>query len=266
MNSHRPLNIRRSRRRPTFLIVGILVLFLLLLSSDRFSGFLRSVAVSIGGPVWSTSSTVSGVAGAPFSIFRDKQKLIDENKTLKAEIEKLRTKDLSYHVLERENAELWRLLGQLEDGDLSVAGVVMPSSGVTPYDTLLISIGKEEGATLGEVVYSDNGVALGNITDISDKYSWVELYSSADRVSALRLDDRLLVDVTGVGNQAFRASLPRDFAIEEGMLMLLPGESITPVAIVYQVLLDPNDPFMTVYARSLVNIHELKHVYLKDLN
>ena len=70
-------------------------------------------------------------------------------------------------------------------------------------------------------------------------------------------------EVTGRGGGNFEMALPRDFILEKGDAVVLPGLAPMTLAVAETVLSDPRSPWKTALLKSPVNIQEIKFVQVE---
>ncbi|MEK7535445.1 MAG: rod shape-determining protein MreC [Patescibacteria group bacterium] len=166
-------------------------------------------------------------------------------------------------VLENENYVL-RILLEHSAGKNRHLAYVLSSIRSSPYDTIIIDQGSDQGIEPGRVVISDQGVALGKIIEVYPKISKIELFSAYGKDLELILDGEERVIASGQGSQNFYLRLPRGINVTASSTLMLPGAENLLIANVENIKNDSGDAFQKVLARLPVNIHAINKVYVLE--
>jgi cell shape-determining protein MreC len=164
---------------------------------------------------------------------------------------------LRIEALEAEQAELLitneTLRSRIKDiealGDFPVSGRTYMLAGVlagpplSPYDTLVVEGGSNDGIQEGARVYGSGGVPVGTVRSVSSRTSRVLLYSSSGvETYGWFGDERMPITFIGKGAGAFSATLPHDSEITIGEFIYLPGPGAIPFGSVGNIHEDPASP------------------------
>lgn len=207
-----------------------------------------------------------GNLGAYFSL---KSSLYKENEKLKEELAARNGARSDYEVLERENESLKKIIWRLPEERKLVLSAILSKPNRSPYDTLLIDIGSGAGLKAGDVVYAHGDVPIGRIAEAGTSTSKVVLFSSPGENTEVaapayqKEGEGIFWEITGRGGGDFEMILPRDFALNKGDTLSLPGLRARPLAEAVTILSDPRSPWKTALLQSPVNISELKFVQVE---
>src|SRR3989344_1878620 len=234
MNYLQSSRVTRTSGRHKVIIIAIVIL-LLYIFRNPVSSFISPAIVGLAKSFWFT---------------RD---LIVENPLLSNE------REVS-NIL-RERLRIY----EAEQNIKIINGVhVLSSLAVRPYSTILIARGSGEGVSLGDIVVSTDGVLLGEIGEVYTDSSKVYLYSLSGRSTEVVLSDETRIIINGTGNQNFEASLPSGLKVEIGQYIFLPGPDHLVLARIEKIDSSPGVAFQKIYARTPLNIHPIRTVYVKS--
>ena len=232
-------------------IVGILSL------SGRLSNF-------VGRPIWRVEKFVTdGLYNINF-LFRTKASISNENHNLIEEISRIRLSMIDYQIIKRQNDELKELLGRLPTNNNFILGNILTKPNHSPYDTIIIDVGRDMEIQEGNMVFAGNNVPVGRIGKVYEKTSLVTLYSNPGQKTEGFIDGtNASVELVGRGGGNFEMIIPVELAVENGTKVFLPGNSLEIMALVDEIVSAPTDPFKKVILSSPVNIQNLKWVQVK---
>jgi len=214
----------------------------------------------VSGPLWKAGNRITNTASSYGAFLDSKETLQEKNYALQKEIIELRLKLLSKDLLLQENKELKAALGRLGSKE-SVLAAVLSKPNNSPYDTLIIDIGKDKGIQKGDKVLASGEVVFGTIEEVYDKSSKVELYSSPGLIQNVLLGGGAIpATAKGKGAGNFEITLPRDVEVSLGDVVTIPDIEITILGTVLYIEKDPNSPFQTILVKSPVNLSELRVV------
>lgn len=152
---------------------------------------------------------------ALFNIFSDKS-LREENTRLKEENRRLLSQLVELKKLHQENKELREALGLKIGGDFQIieAKIIARS---TDNHTFVINKGKEDGIVPQMVVITPNKILVGQIKQVFQKNSLVELITSpTQKISVFIGKENLLGIVQGKGNfTLISENIPKEKKIEK---------------------------------------------------
>lgn len=177
---------------------------------------------------------------------------------------------VSEDIRTRDQAQIMVLEARLRelssdiDKDYSVAHI-LSSLAVTPYGTVVIDLGKEDGVTAGDSLVSKEGVALGDVVEVFEGSAKATLYSNYGNSIEVSLADGVRFIMVGSGGQSFEARLPSGMDLEPGDLVYLPGKEYYVLAKIEIVEALPGAAFQRILARSPINIHSITSTYLSHV-
>lgn len=220
---------------------------------------LTQAVYSVAPSVWRAGEAIDSALGALLTNFKDKNKLVKENEILNKAIATMETKVLDRNLLAEKVAKLEESLGRSRDDDRVVASILV-GPGRSPYDTLVIDAGEEEGINAGNiVVYSGSGV-IGEVVEATRFSSKIKLYSSPREEHIVTVGPGYIpVLAVGRGMGNFEAKVPQDskVAVGDNVISVKKGLIFGTVSLIEE---KPAEPFMRVLFRMPFNITEIQTV------
>lgn len=224
---------------------------------NRFSDYL----VRVMTPIWKTEIAFTDVFLQ--EVFTSKKQLIQQNQILKNKLKEVEIELQKTSLLQEENESLKDIFLR-STSDSLVLGTILSKPTKTPYGTLIIDVGEEEGVSVEDLVFAEGDVVIGEIESVLENSSRVILYSSPGYISQVTIENTgRYFNAKGRGSGSFSTSFPRDLEIEVGQIFIYPSINNYVVGIVEKVIFDPRDSFKEVLFRSPVNIQELKWVQVR---
>lgn len=215
-------------------------------------------------PVMRVSDAFANAGHSFFSSFEDRAKLSLQNEKLLEE----------NNMLTNENqtlAQKIRGLSSLPRDANVVAGVIArpPSS---PYDTLVLAGGLNEGITLGMEAFvplagkaGAVGVPIGIVSDVLADVSRVTLFSAPGVTTNGWVGEKNVpIIIAGAGAGSLRTSVARSAGIGVGDTVSVPGPGHLAIGSVTRVDSDPNSPSVTLQIRPAFNLFMVGWVVLRD--
>ncbi len=218
----------------------------------------------IGLPIWKTEKMINDSLYDLNYLFRTKVSISNENHNLIEEISNIRLTMIDYQLLKNEVNDLKEILGRLPAEDDFILGNILTKPNHSPYDTIVVDIGKDMGIKELDKVYANGNIPIGIMSKIYDKTSLVTLYTSPGQKTEGFLDiTNASVELIGRGGGNFEMIIPMELSAERGTVAYLPGNSPEVLAIVDEIISVPTDPFKKVLLSSPVNVQNLKWVQVK---
>lgn len=214
---------------------------------------------SVSPSVWGVGGNAESALGAFLSNFKDKNDLMKENEMLNETISIMETKVLDRNLLAEKVARLEEALGRAHSDDRVVANVLI-DAGHSPYDTLVIDAGEEEGINKGNmVVYSGSGV-VGEVIETTPYSAKIKLYSSPGEEHRVTVGSHYIpVLAIGRGMGNFEAKVPQDSSVSVGdNVVTVKGNLI--LGTVSLVEEKPAEPVKRIFFRVPFNITEIQSV------
>ena len=189
-------------------------------------------------PLWQAGSngaesagTLTGFFTGTQALVRERDRLAQENASLKAE----------HHILVSKDQDLLRLLGGRTETPPAIVAGVLARPPVSPYDVLVVDRGTKDDVSVGAHVFGNGGTPLGTVASASDHASRILLYSAPGiSTSAWVGATRVPITLVGQGSGAFYALVPRDAQVTEGDEISVAGPGALPVGTVFEVERDPS--------------------------
>lgn len=223
-------------------VVGVVVLGTLLLIRTLAPGALISAAT----PLWKFGNAASSAldGGTDEGLAAENIALVAQNETLRAQL-----------------ADLTRLLGDRTEPERGIVAAVVARPPVAPYDVLVIDQGGDDGIRKGAYAYGPGGTPIGEVTETDNRSARVTLYSTRGSVqSAWAGENRVPVELSGIGSGAFEAVAARGAGIVTGDTVYLVHRGAVPIGTVVAVDEDPSAPRATLYVRPYANPFSLTWV------
>ena len=246
-----------SRKNIVFIVLvslGASVLFYMPIRS-----FFTQVVYAGAIKIWTFGGDTARVFHSFAENFRTKSSLANDNEFLLAEVNHMRAQVLDRNLLAQKVIQLEGALGRSSSGDRVVADVVV-GQGRSPYDTLVIDAGAEDGINLGyTVVYGGSG-AVGEIVEVSASSSKVKLYSSPNMEHLVNVGSyNIPATSSGRGMGNFEAKVPQDSMVTLGdnVISTKDGLILGTVSLVEE---KPAEPFKRIFFRLPFNITEIQSV------
>jgi hypothetical protein len=137
----------------------------------------------------------------------------------------------------------------------------------SPYDTIIIDIGKSIGIREGDLVYANGNIPVGFIGKVYDKTALVTLYTNPGQKTEGFINElNSPVTLIGRGGGNFEMIIPVELKIEKDTMVYMPGHIPFIIAFVDEVISQPSDPIKRVLLSSPVNVQNLKWVQVEKIN
>lgn len=241
----------------------VLIVFLIV----AFSGFLpfsKKFFNYIGNPIWKAKNTSLENVNNLGYLTKSKSFLLKENQNLLEENYDLKISMIDYQILKDENNNLKKLLGVISNPSDFVLSSILVKPSYSPYDTLIIDVGQNEGILEESKVYANGIIPIGVVREVYNKTSLVELYSNPGKVTSGIIEGmNITIDLVGRGGGNFEMAVPFELIITNGTKITLPGIDSEIIAIVKEEISEPTDPIKKVILHAPVNIQNEKWVEVK---
>ncbi len=233
------------------LAVGFILLLLRIFLPDAF--------ISLAAPFWKAGTAMDVGTGNWFTGLTHGSSLAAQNQMLSSEVTTLENENA---VLTARTQDLTKLLGSqpAQTGGAIVAGILARPP-LSPYDTLVVAAGAQDGISKGAEVFAQGGVPIGTVESTSAHSATIHLLSTPNTTTNGWIgNDRLALTLTGTGSGTFSSSLPKNTPISVGDTVYIPGPGAIPMGTVTRVDSDPSSPNDTLHIQPLVNIFSLTWV------
>ncbi len=249
---------KKNIKRTTFFVLVVCLAYVLFMSplSSSFAGYFHRVAQ----PVWKLGIKTQEWISPSLSYFSSRRELYIENKELKGQLEAMSARLADRSFLYHENIILKKSLGIYEKEPERIFAVVLAKPDVTPYDTLIVGVGKNNKVSKGDYILVEN-VVLGEIAEVYKDSSKVRLYSSSGEKTAVFIGDEAIgAEAQGLGGGNFEIELPRNVDVFVGDFIYTPDLYPRVLGTIEYINSDPNDVFERILFRSPISLFSLRFV------
>ncbi len=253
----------KKTKKKKFERIAVLVVCLLLIFYFR-TGILKglsSVTHFVVRPFLVLGNGAGNRLGNFGSYFSSKRMLSLENQNLKLQLGEKEATLANYNSISDENEKMKEILNRKKTKNEFVLAGILNKPNRSMYDTLLIDAGTNDGIVIGQKVFAYGDVPIGYISEAYADSSKVVLSSSPGEKTEVAISGKdVFMEAVGRGGGNFEMILPRDFTVDNGTEVVLPG--ITPYVLgtVATIVSDPRDSFEKALLTSPINIFELRLV------
>lgn len=246
------------RRRRVIIYTCAVIVVLVAVFQFFLPHFLPGLWTSLARPFWRVEFSVSsGALNSP-------EQLLSQNEDLKRQLADDQVRLQSVNALQDQNDELVKILGRASTTPYILAAVLKRPP-YSPYDELVIDIGKDHNVSTSSMVYAPGNVLIGRVADVMSQSSKVVLLSSpGEQYQVLIGSAHTPATAVGRGGGQYTAQVSRDAKVQEGDYVSDPSFNDRVFGIVTSVLSDPADPFATVLFAPPVNIYQLRWVLIQN--
>lgn len=253
-------------KRKKFFKIILGIVFLIILFYFRFGIFdgLSNASQIIFRPVLIMGNNIGEKFKSAGSYFASKNALYLQNQKLQMEASENKARMLNYNSILSENENLKAILGRKDEKAAMVLAAILSKPNQSFYDTLIIDAGIKQGIKTGDIVFALGNAPIGRVDLVYENSSKVILFSYAgEKTQAIVSGRDVFIELIGRGGGNFEMVLPRDFILQKGDQVVMPGLNPYVVAIIQTIISDPRDPFSKALLTNPVNIQELKFVEVK---
>ena len=251
-----------------FLIFIFLVLFYFRLGIFNSFAFLSH---TVFRPVLVVGNNLGEKFKSLGAYFISKNSLYLQNQKLQSEVAFDDARMANYDSVVADNASIKEIIGRKDLKTPMILSAILSKPNQSPYDTLVVDVGTQEGIKVGDTVFALGNVPIGHIAVAYPDSSKVILLSNAGEKTQVVVENKpvstgsspnknVFMEIVGRGGGNFEMIIPRDFTLTVGDQVVLPGLTPYVVGIVQTIISDPRDPFIKALLTSPVNIQELKFV------
>lgn len=169
-------------------------------------------------------------------------------------------------LLAKENSELKARLGRVPMGETTLLAAVLIRPPATPYDTLILDVGLNDGVALGDIVFAGGELAIGKVTEVYRSTSRATLYSAPGQTHDALISNAggtIPIVVEGQGSGSFTGKLPQGVMVAAGDSAYFPDLNPVLLARVSALETPPGESFETVYMQLPVNPFLLHYVEVR---
>ena len=194
--------------------------------------------------------------------FSKKKNLYDDNRVLREKIMEIEAKISILEILGKENETL-KAAFSAEEMKKFILGTVILKPTYTPFDTLIIDSGENNGVKEGMRVSAFGSVLLGYISDVSENMSKVKMISSFGEETNVVLEASGTPTIAvGRGGENFEIILPRAVPVSGGEKIITMGNPPMLVGFVEKIEHQTTDPLQKILFRFPLNIQYLSQVFI----
>jgi cell shape-determining protein MreC len=253
---------RRKRRKVlvTTSVLGIVVACIVLLSASNpnfFTPFLHAA----GKPIFEARGGVLGSVNNFWQFLHSKTVLVAENNELKEKVALSDAIALERDYYKYTNAHLLSKMGRKNNEAETTIARIISKPGFSPYDTMIIDVGTEEGVHVHDAVQADDAVLLGEIQEAYSHTSLVVLYSSPGKETPVLIGEKAIQAVAlGKGGGNFEIKLPRNTEVQAEDMVALASSSVALFGKIKLVQTSPTDTFERALFTNAVDVHKIGFV------
>ena len=164
--------------------------------------FVRELQSGVGFAFRPVQATVAGMAatlGSVVESIQEMQTLRQDNRDLRAELDRLRVDNVRLQEFQVENDQLLALLGAKNGSDFhTIAATVIARERPELGRVMTIDRGTNDGLAVGDVVIAAGGAVAGRVSDASPTTAHVTLLSDpSSTVTGMITSDRATGDIAG---------------------------------------------------------------------
>ncbi len=214
-------------------------------------------------PVFQVSESLGAGSHAFFTRFSDTAMLARQKEQLENENAALASEN---QMLLKKVENLSDLLGGpvVQKGISGILAGVVAGPPMSPYDTLMLAAGREDGVALGMEAFGAGGVPVGIVSSVLDDFSRVTLFSSSGvTMSGWVGRENTPLSISGVGGGVMQAVVARSADVTPGDIVFMPGPGMLPVGSVLRVESDPLSPAVTLRIQPMINPFSISWVELR---
>ncbi|HAS80839.1 MAG: hypothetical protein UR25_C0004G0066 [Candidatus Nomurabacteria bacterium GW2011_GWE1_32_28] len=258
------LDKKTKRNKLIKYIISFLVLCVLAYFRSPVFNRLSSFSYFVFRPVLVLGNNIGQIISGTGSYFYFKKSLLLENENLKFKLDEQEARISNYNSILEENYKIKEILGRKHKDSDMILATILSKQNQSIYSTIIIDIGAKDGVVSGQRVFAFGNIPLGHVAEVYSNYSKINLFSNpGEKVEVVIVGNDVLMQLIGRGNGNFEMILPRDFVLEKGTEVVLPGIDSYVIGIVQTIVSDPRDSFQKVLLVSPVNIQELKFVQVE---
>ncbi len=249
--------IRKRKKKNDFFLHPAFIVFAIcfIISIFFFSGASRAVIYMANG-MRNFLDRIPLVA-----YFESKAALSEENAALKMQIQQALSSQGVTAALQNENATLKASLGKRVEQTLDAN--VIENPGFSPYDTLVLNKGTDDGVAVGNKIFYGS-LVIGEVIEADSAISRAELFSTPGKTFQAKIgSEKIEAEAEGQGGGSFVILLPKAVSVSKGDPIFLPEESSKVFGFISGVSSDETNPFQKVFFTLPVNPFQIDEVSIK---
>jgi cell shape-determining protein MreC len=220
-----------------------------------FFGFFQNYIVQ----TWKNEQDLYAGTNNFFQAFASKQIILEKNKQLQQEIDRLHVDNLrTQYLADTLDSTLFF------DNENNILGAIIDYGSLGSYDHVMINRGQLQNVNIGDRVFIAENVLIGYISETYSATARVKLYSDDEsRVNGILHPHNETLTAIGNGGGSFIIETPREIEVTAGDIFYSLAEPGNIIAIVKYVEFDARDPFKTVYLTYPINLKQHHIVEIK---
>jgi cell shape-determining protein MreC len=248
----------KSKQSIRTVIIYMTVAFVLLISVREFIAMGTSILIT---PLYTVQQYIETSLDTIPTYIRERTALEKDIQSLKQEIASQQGIKTTLSFIEEENKELRTLLGITKTSSILASVVARPP--LSPYDTMVIDKGAEEGIVSGAPVYYGSGIALGYVRVVYSHQSLITLFSSPHVQTTVYIyGPNIFTSAYGEGGGVIRLSIPQGINVASGDIVVLPSLNAHVLGRIDIVQSTPTEPEQHAYITSEIPIQSLHFVHV----
>lgn len=219
-----------------------------------FSSFQGSIIRS-----WENKQDFYAETSNFFQSFVSKGKILEKNRELQREIDRLSVDNLRTRYLAD------TLESTLAFGNNAILfGSILEYGSLGSYDNIVISRGESDGVSIGDQIFIADNVLIGYVYESYSNTARVRLYSQSDsKINGILYPHGETLTASGNGGGNFIIQTPREIEVAIGDIFYSLNSPGNIIGVVQYVEFDPRDPFKQVYLSYPVDIKNYQIVAVK---
>jgi cell shape-determining protein MreC len=250
-------------------VVVLLILFFF--RAGVWNGF-SNMSQNFFHPILTLGNNLGGKFKSLGAYFISKNYLYNQNEKLQAEVDFNNARNANYDSVVADNASLKEMLSRKDPKIPMILGAILAKPNQSIYDTLVIDAGISQGIKIGKTVFAQGDVPIGRVDIVYDNSAKVVLFSNpgektqavVSSATAGQASKNIFMELVGRGGGNFEMIMPKDFTMQKGDQVVMPGINSYVLAIAQTIISDPRDPFNKMLLTSPVNIQEQKFVEVEQ--
>lgn len=190
---------------------------------------------------------------------RDRGELVQQLNDLQAEIASKEADDIRLFYVESELQAVRELVGG--QGAPLLLGTVIASPPYTPYDSIVLDIGTDNGVQVGAPIYVGLDIVVGVISAAYDNSSVVTLFSSPGiSTNAYIIGPNVFAVSRGQGGGVMQLGVPQGIALAVGDVVVLPAFGSGVFGTVSAVTSIASEPEQQAYVTIPTSVAQMRYV------
>lgn len=190
---------------------------------------------------------------------RSRLELLATIQDLELEIATQNGRDASFAYIAHENEELRRLLNASSSPRILAGVISRPPH--TPYDTLILDRGADDGIVKDAPVYQGADIAIGYVREVFGGTALVTLFSSPNVESTVYIfGPNIFSTAYGEGGGVIRLSVPQGVMLEKGNVVILPSLDAGTLGVIADIQSIPTEPEQHAYVTFDIPLQSMRVV------